>query len=138
MKIIIQSMFLIWFSLGWSVNCLANPLENTGINLLRACNNVDKIIESKNSDVDELMSASWCIGVVSTARDLASGFTTSGLLDLNMMVCLPKSGVGNEQAIKIVTRYLEENPQKLHFPATILAFVALKDAFPCSSQENME
>lgn len=138
MKTTIQSIVVIWLSLGWSVNSYSNPLDNTGINLLRACKNVEKIVESGKSDINEVMSSSWCIGVVMAARDLSSGFTASGIIQSDMAVCFPEGSVGNEQAIKIVIRYLEDNPHKLHLPASILAYAGLREAFPCTSENTID
>jgi Rap1a immunity proteins len=45
--------------------------------------------------------------------------------------CLP-DGTGSEQAIRIVVKYLNSHPEKLHKDAHILVVEALREAFPCS------
>lgn len=47
------------------------------------------------------------------------------------LICLPGGSIKNEQAARVVIRYLREHPEKLHISGTELAIIALKDAFPC-------
>ena len=47
-------------------------------------------------------------------------------------LCLPKGGVTNGQAARVVLRYLRDHPEQLHEKASFLAVLALRDAFPCS------
>ena len=44
--------------------------------------------------------------------------------------CFPSS-VTNQQYIKVVLKYLADNPAKLHLPAYLLVLTALTEAFPC-------
>jgi hypothetical protein len=44
--------------------------------------------------------------------------------------CLP-DGVEIYQLVKVVRKYLEDNPAKLHLPSGILVESALNQAFPC-------
>jgi hypothetical protein len=48
--------------------------------------------------------------------------------------CTPSSAT-IEQAASAVARYLEEHPAVLHFSARILAYVALREAFPCTGRQ---
>src|SRR5476649_2446339 len=50
----------------------------------------------------------------------------------DMAICLPTNGANGGQAIRIVTKYLENNPKQLHFPSALLTSMALSDAFPCN------
>ncbi len=43
------------------------------------------------------------------------------------------SHVTTEQMVLVVTGWMENNPAKLHLPASTLAILALKDEFPCPS-----
>jgi hypothetical protein len=45
--------------------------------------------------------------------------------------CLPIEGVTAGQAIRIVTKYLNAHPERLHRDAHILVVEALREAFPC-------
>jgi hypothetical protein len=51
-------------------------------------------------------------------------------LSKNSQVCLPKE-VTIDQTIMIVTKFLKENPEKLHLSDAYLVHFALQKAFPC-------
>lgn len=62
-----------------------------------------------------------------------------GVLDSGVMydteytkVC-PPDRMSAHQAAKIVVKYADNNPEQLHFPASILVHNALIKAFPCGS-----
>lgn len=46
------------------------------------------------------------------------------------LLCLP-DGIGNEQFIRILLKYLDQHPEKLHLPAAQLVYDAMQDVFPC-------
>lgn len=48
-----------------------------------------------------------------------------------MNIC-PPAHVSGGQAVRIVVKYLSNNPEMLHKHFTILALTALKEAWPCS------
>ena len=54
------------------------------------------------------------------------------LSDSILSYCIPPE-VENGQAVEIVFRYLQDNPQNRHNPARQLIHFALADAFPCPS-----
>ena len=43
----------------------------------------------------------------------------------------PPSKAPLGQGVKILAKYLENNPDKLHLPATVLAELSFKEAWPC-------
>lgn len=47
-------------------------------------------------------------------------------------ICLPKQGISNDQAMRVVVNWLERNPKELHNPARLSVFDALREAFPCN------
>jgi hypothetical protein len=46
-------------------------------------------------------------------------------------VCLPKNDLNNEEALRIVLKYLQSNPQLLDRPQEAVVFNAFYYAFPC-------
>ena len=46
-------------------------------------------------------------------------------------VCFPKEGIANEQAVRIVVKYLKDNPNRLHENEIALIMIALMHAYPC-------
>jgi hypothetical protein len=48
--------------------------------------------------------------------------------------CIPK-GVTNGQGVEITKKFLSENPEMLHFMASVLIEYSLLNAYPCSKRE---
>jgi hypothetical protein len=44
--------------------------------------------------------------------------------------CAPDR-MANGQLVRVVVKYLTDNPKKLHLPQTGLVWFALQDAYPC-------
>jgi hypothetical protein len=65
-------------------------------------------------------SRGWCLGyIMGIVEDVR-----------NRGICFPKgSNIG--QMVRIVVRYLEVHPAKLHLPAWDIVIEALHDAWPC-------
>jgi len=74
--------------------------------------------------------ASWCTGYVTgvmQALDLARS-----LSDTQDQKNYPSlAGIASGQAIRVIVKYLRENPEKLHERAGTLSLAALQRAFPC-------
>lgn len=85
----------------------------------------DKI--RKLSD-EEFMQASFCIGLMQGITNLNMVYQASSSKPI---FCLPSSNISNEQATRIVVKWLLEHPQKLHKGDTVCAISAFIDAFPC-------
>jgi hypothetical protein len=54
----------------------------------------------------------------------------TGLAYDNQMVCIPK-GVTNEQTLRVVVRYIDQQPARLHESFRGLATEALRQTWPC-------
>ena len=68
-----------------------------------------------------------CWGYIAGVNDNQMSHVASGKL---RSYCLPQ-GVQFDQLAKVVRKYLEDNPAKLHLPGGILVISALEQAFPC-------
>jgi len=69
--------------------------------------------------------SSYIVGVV----DIHSAFV--GWKDLERYWCFPSNNMGKSQLVRVVTKYLQEHPEDLHFLASGLVANALILAFPC-------
>ena len=71
-------------------------------------------------------------GVCSSfVRGVHSGLTLSQeFLKMSPHYCSPEN-MTVTQAVKIISKFLEENPEDLHQPAESIVYVALAKAFPC-------
>lgn len=43
----------------------------------------------------------------------------------------PPVNLSDQQVVRVLVKYLQDNPQQLHRPARILIMMSLVDAFPC-------
>ena len=115
------------FALGFPFISHAQGPE--GERLLRACGAVVKEQDGLKVPDHEAIESLWCIGYVGGFLDSMSITQSSG--GGRQRVCLPQQGVSNEQAIRILVKYLRENPQTLHATGRMSLYIALAKAFPC-------
>jgi hypothetical protein len=95
-----------------------------GNDLLKWCKNA-------SSDIPEIQSsftAGFCLGTMQTVGELTPFINDS--LGSAFKIC-PPSEITNGQGARIVVKYIQQNPEKLHFNATALAIMALQNAYPC-------
>ena len=72
----------------------------------------------------------YTLGVVATAQIWQVGAKRQGF-------CMPDEVWGQtEQIVRVVVKYLEDNPAKLHTSAAILVHYAIVEAFPCTESEQ--
>lgn len=80
---------------------------------------------AENPDIDSTLSKYeiW--------RDGLCQGTVEGVAVASPIICLPE-GVTVHQEIRVVVKYLQGHPEKLHLRSTSLVESALSEAFPCS------
>jgi hypothetical protein len=52
----------------------------------------------------------------------------------HLSFCLPE-GATNDQIVKIFVKYLDDHPEELHEPASLLLVTSLRNVFPCKGQQ---
>ena len=81
----------------------------------------------------------------SSERDICTGYVAGirGAIDtwkiwenIDSGICVPKE-ISLGQSIKVVVKYLEANPGKLHLSASSYVLNAFIDAFPCATAEDL-
>jgi hypothetical protein len=83
---------------------------------------------------DQLLHASICLYYVSGIVD---GYGVSGAKP--QLICLPKDGsVTNGQMALIVSKFLNDHPDKLNNEPVYLVLEALSEAFRCLSQPKQK
>ena len=70
-----------------------------------------------------------CLGIIEAVINTA--IIRSDQLPKESRVCFPEGGVSYGQGIRIVVKYLQENPSLVHMSDTLLTTVALGQAYPC-------
>jgi len=117
---------LIFVMLGFSQNAAASP---DGASLLRACNASNKQEDGIEVSDEEAAYALWCSGYVAGYLD---GFQiSSSTKGAGEKLCLPNAGITNDQAIRVITRWLKDHPETLHQSGRVEILRALASAFPC-------
>src|SRR5215216_3595674 len=104
------------------VSASAHAQTPTGNDIYRACRDV---LDAES--LTNLSGQGQCAGIVS-----ATVYFLALHLRNEPKVC-PPQGATNEQAIRVVVRYMEANPSKLGIPIYVLAIDALRSAWPCST-----
>jgi Rap1a immunity proteins len=115
-------------------------LVSDGNSLQKLCRNGQAPLSSLRTEKDKIDSLAdlylcggYIQGVVDTIEDwriLDEKHQKDKTPDDVLHPCIPES-VSESQIQKVVEKYLEDHPEKLHFRASVLVLVALQKAFPC-------
>lgn len=104
----------------------SEPLADGNL-LLESCLEADKL--TRNDLSYDKFKAGYCIGIVKGVFDLM--LVTRDYLPNKGKLCIPDKMLHNSQKIKIVIKYLEDNPEQLHLMEATLSSCAFVNAFPC-------
>ena len=103
-------------------------VSRSGRDFLEVCSSVDS---EGNRDAAHIQGDATCLG---WAQGFTDGFLVYGeLLSVprrDRMACVPR-GVTTIQIVRVIKKYLAENPDKVHRPTRYTASIALAGAFPC-------
>jgi hypothetical protein len=108
----------------------AEEAPDDGNQLLSACKPLLNFI---NNDATSIVGsegqAGECLGLTEGVRRTMMQLNSN--LPPKMRVCFPSGGINNGQAIRIVVKFLENNPEKLNLDRTLLTMLAYNNAYPC-------
>lgn len=109
----------------------------TGDSLLKSCTQALQFIET-NAQTGELYEVGQCIGYINGVAhgiDAALLSTSKSFEDYKArrFYCGPEQGVSSSQLVRVVHKYLSDNPEYLHQQGNVLVAGALIKAFPCSN-----
>ena len=51
-------------------------------------------------------------------------------------ICLPKQGITHNQLVRVVVKWLRENPENLQRNARVEVYIAIGKAFPCTESNQ--
>jgi hypothetical protein len=112
---------------GWTSHVLAD-----GNALLQQCKDALTVVDGGAGK--SAFGGGVCLGKIEGALDgieMARGYySASSGKALPPFICPPES-VTREQQLRIVVKYLKENPEKLHEPEVTSIALAMAFAFPC-------
>ena len=121
---------LVLFLASSTFVCNADAQGQDGTFFLQACGAAVKQSDGAQLSQEESLGALYCGSYVSGFLDgmsLAVGSTKS-----QRVVCLPERGITNDQAARLLVKYLRENPQTLHQSGRMSLYIALAKSFPCA------
>jgi hypothetical protein len=107
-------------------------ISRSGRDFLEICSTVDS--DQKGEPV-RIQNDATCLGWVEGFRD---GFTVHdellGVPQKDRMVCIPGE-ITNVQIIRVIKKYLAENPDKAHRATRLVASLALAGTFHCKARK---
>jgi Rap1a immunity proteins len=122
-------------------------ISRSGRDFLEVCSGIDsegnreaaRTDRNGNGDADRIdrNAPAWrdatCLGWV---EGFADGFTVRdellGVPKRDRIACVPP-GVATIQIVRVIKKYLADNPAKAHRPTRYIASLALAGAFPCKA-----
>src|SRR6266481_1257572 len=111
-------------------------ISRSGRDFLEVCSSVNNeggVDSEGNRDAARIYRDATCLGWV---EGFADGFTVhEELLSVprrDRMACLPH-GVTTIQTVRVIKKYLADNPGKARRPTRYIASIALAGAFPCKA-----
>jgi hypothetical protein len=100
-----------------------------GNTLLNDCQATIRLLDTKQASPNETIGIGQCLGMVEAVRSTLVIFEDQ--IPKNFRGCVPNGGINNGQSVRIVNKYLHDNPAKLNQDATMLILLAYHEAFPC-------
>lgn len=134
---ILNTVTLIFAISCTPLTALSIPIHPSGKNspttndLIAICNEETGEV----ADSDDLMRAAYCLGFL---KGLMGTIEYQSFVQVNFethVPCLPL-GFSPQQAIKMLEKYADENPERLHFEASMILSKVLEDAFPPCAPTN--
>src|ERR1700688_2003005 len=108
-------------------------ISRSGPDFLEICSGVDS---DQKGDPVRIQNDATCLGWVEGFRD---GFAVHdellGVPRRDRIVCIP-SVVTSVQIVRVIKKYLSDNPDKAHRATRLVASVALASAFGCKARKS--
>ena len=105
-------------------------ISRSGRDFSEVCSSIDS---EGNRDPTRIYRDATCLGWV---EGFADGFLVHdellGVPRRDRLACVPH-GVTTIQTVRVIKKYLADNPGKAHRPTRYIASIALTGAFPCKA-----
>ena len=107
-------------------------ISRSGSDFLEVCSTIDS---ERKEDLVRSNNDATCLGWVEGFRQ---GFTVHdellGVPEKDRMICLPRA-VTTVQIVRVIKKYVADNPDKAHRATRYVASLALARAFPCKASK---
>lgn len=127
-----KAIFAIFLFSGLSIFFLLSEASADGNKLLKDCQEAEYFIDHKNfrsPNTPEIGEFWYCTGITEGVRSSLVMFNKH--LPKHMRACFPGDGIMTEQSVRVVLKFLRENPNMLHMEDAPLIWLAYVKAFPC-------
>lgn len=108
--------------------------KGDGGGLLKKCSLAVRVFDSEKLSSSDAVDGAFCVGYISGKHDtdfMVQMLEEHQTIALMKHACTP-SNSSTEQAVRVVAKYLRDNPERLHLPAAVLVTDAIRNSFPCS------
>lgn len=122
----LSAVLLLLASVGIAQQAQAEE-KHDGRWLQKVCREADK-----DTGTRDYQDAGWCMGYIDGFLD---GWSDLALVTGHghMGPCVP-SGVSYGQLVKVVRKYLDDHPERLHMSSRHLVIFSINTAFPCPTE----
>jgi hypothetical protein len=110
-------------------------VKSDGNALLGNCLAAENFLDNNDAKGVSMFDVGYCMGLVRGVADTMVTESTFNKHDKFFDICFPNKGIGTGQLIRVVVKYLKNNPERLHFNDSILISFALKRVFACDSSQ---
>ena len=115
----------------------AVSIIKTGNGFVRVCSAIEKLDTEQRLTVEEQVNIAVCFGYMRGLLDgvemMVGANNALHTASLKQPFC-PDSGVTLSQTVRIVLKYIKDNPEEAHWFTSLLAATALHKAFPCAGK----
>ena len=107
--------------------------KGDGSSLLTNCSLAVRVFDGEKLSSVDATEGTFCVDYISGIHDtdfMVQMLEEHEKITLMKHAC-PPSNASTVQAVRIVVKYLHDNPERLHMPASVLVTDAIRSAFPC-------
>jgi hypothetical protein len=120
---------------GLAVGQRTSSWKGDGNSLLQFCSAYIQAADNGTIPSGGAIGATFCVGFLTGIQDydeMLSQLETdrNGGKGLIQHACVPENATTDE-VVRVVVKWLRDNPDELHYPASVLAIGALRKAYPC-------
>ncbi len=107
--------------------------KGDGRGLLRKCSLAVRIFDGEVLSSADAVDGGICVGYIMGSHDtdiMVQMLEEHDKIALMKHAC-PPSNASTAQVVRTVVKYLHDNPERLHMPASVLVTDAVRSSFPC-------
>jgi hypothetical protein len=106
-----------------------------GSDLLTKCSLAVRAFDGEKLSSLDADEGTFCVGYILGSHDtdfMVQMLEEHEKITLMKHAC-PPSNASTAQMVRVVVKYLRDNPERLHMPASVLVTDAVRSSFPCKA-----